>query len=178
MYSKIIFNILFLFLAVLFQIFFVNNLPYGLSKLNLILIILIFILSLANFEYAFWWALGVGFLLDVYSFHLFGTYLLAIIFSIIVANFLLINFFTNRSLYSFLMLSFLFLLIYELSLQFIFYFINIFSHQYIFRILKADFWLNLFQAEVYNLFLVIIVFYAINFITQKLKPVFLVKNKQ
>ncbi len=178
MYSKIGLNILFLFIVVLFQMAFINNLPWGFSKLNLILITLIFILGLIDFKFALWWSLGAGFLLDIYSFELFGIYLVVIILTIVITNFLLINFFTNRSLYSFLILSFLALLIYEIFLQLAFYITNVFSHQYYFRIFELDFWVNVLQAEIYNLFLVIIVFYATNFITQKLKPVFLIKNQQ
>jgi len=101
MYSKIILNIILILSIVIIQLSFISGLPAQLNNLNLILVILIFILGLINLDLAVWWVIGAGILLDMFYFMPFDLYLVCLSLTIIITNFLLTNFFTDRSLYSF-----------------------------------------------------------------------------
>ncbi len=120
-YIKIFFNALFIIILVVFQISFIDGLPTYFNNLNLPLVTLIFILVLGGLNPAFWWSLGIGFMFDIFSFMPFGLFTICYFLTIILTHFLLINFFTNRSLYSFLTLTFFATVSYE-------FFILIFRH--------------------------------------------------
>ncbi|MBU0880222.1 hypothetical protein KKB33_01720, partial [Patescibacteria group bacterium] len=117
MFKKIIYNIVLIISLVIFQISFINSLPAGLDNLNLILVVLIFILSLVNLDYALAWTIGLGWLLSIFLFVPFGMHLISLFLTIVFSNLLLANFFTNRSLYSFLALTGLATIIYEFFLN-------------------------------------------------------------
>ncbi|MBU0647408.1 hypothetical protein KJ809_03245, partial [Patescibacteria group bacterium] len=127
MFKKIIYNIVLIISLVIFQISFINSLPAGLDNLNLILVVLIFILSLVNLDYALAWTIGLGWLLSIFLFVPFGMHLISLFLTIVFSNLLLANFFTNRSLYSFLALTGLATIIYE-------FFLN--SFNYLFNLAK------------------------------------------
>lgn len=177
MYLKFLLNsILIIFLA-LFQISFISGLPLWFNNLNFILVVIIFILVLINFKISFWWFVGVGFLLDIYSFFPFGFYLICLLATLLFVNFLLNNFFTNRSMYSFLALTFFSTIFYVFSLNLMKFFLQIFTYQANFSVFIREFWVNAVFQILLNLILVVILFNLINFVSHKLKPVFLVRNK-
>ncbi len=78
------------------QISFFEVLPRPFSELRIFIISLVFILILSDLETALWWAIGLGFFLDLYSFTFFGGNTLVLIASVILANLLLVKYFTNR----------------------------------------------------------------------------------
>ncbi len=177
MYTKVIANILLIIITTAIQISFISGLPVFLNNFSLVLVILVFILALGNLKLSLWWAIGIGFLLDIFSFLPFGVLLISLSLAMIIVNFLLTNFFTDRSLYSFFALITLFTLFYEFILNIINYFIMSFDSEVILFIINKNFWSNLFSQVVLNLIAVLIIFYGINFISNKLKPAFLVKRK-
>lgn len=177
MFGKILIN-LFLILAIFsFQTAFISSLPAWLSGFNFIIIAIVFILIIGNLETALWWSIGCGALLDFFSFSNFSIHIISLILSVISAYFLLKYFFTNRSLYSFLALSGLALLFYDLLL-FLLNFLSLF-----FKSADVSIAVNFNSIKneviylIINLFLVVILFYLINFITNKFKPVFLYRKK-
>lgn len=175
MTTKVISNILFIISLGILQISFINGLAGLAGKLNLVLVVLIFILGFASFNYAVWWSVGIGFMLEVFSFLPFGAYLVSLSLTIIIANWLLNYFFTNRSLYSFLALVALATVIYELiinSLAWIFIEMNKYA-----PIAGSNFWIAILQQIGLNLLLAFFIFYIIHFLGRNLKPVFLIKNK-
>lgn len=176
MYFKIIINIFLIFALSIFQFSFISGLPAGLSNFNLILVVLIFILSLSGIEPVLWRALGAGLVLDIFSFLPFGVFLFSLSLSFLAANFLLINFFTNRSLYSFLALTAITSIFFDFIFNLINYFFQYIYTDKIFFLFNLGFWKSLAYTEVFNLIAVIIIFYAINFLNKKLKPVFLFKK--
>ena len=176
MYYKIFFNILLILLISVFQISFINNLPSFFSQINLFFIVLIFVLSLTNFEYTVWWTVGFGFMLDVFSFNYFGVYLLSYFFTIIFINYLYKNYLTDRSLYSFSILIVVFLVFYELVSKIFFYILYSINNQDIFFLTSKIFWMNIFSSLVINLFAMSILFYVVSLLSEKLKPVFLIKK--
>lgn len=184
MYGKIVLNLFLVFSVVLLQLGFISGLPLYLNSLNLILIILVFILEIKNFKLSYAWALTAGVLMDLYYFNVPGSYFFSLLVSVFVMNFLLENFFTNRSLYSFLALTFFGQLvfrfswfIYNFSLSFIlkdnFDYIFNFSH-----LGRFVFFKNELISLALNCLAVIVGFYIMSFVGSNFKPVFLVKRKK
>ena len=177
MYSKIIINALSIIGLVVVQVSFINALPALFNNLNLVLVVLILILWLGNFNLTLWWSISAGTLLDIYSFMPFGIYLISLLATILLANFLLSNFFTNRSLYSFLALTLFAFIWYEFLLYFIGYLAAFLSREEFILNLNLNFWLNELSQLIINLLLVLVIFYVSNFAGSRLKPVFLFKYK-
>lgn len=175
MYSKIIIHILLIAILSAAQISFISRMPAGLNHLNLILIVLVFILGLISFESSMIWAVGTGALLDIFSFFPFGVHLFCLFAAMVIINILLVNFFTDRSLYSFLALAGIATIIYEIFLRLINYLMQIFSSSFIAPggviFLKA-----LIYQLAYNIICAFIIFYAAHYINKNLRPVFLLKK--
>lgn len=176
MYYKVLLNIFLVIFLAIIQFSFIPGLPAGLENLNLVLVFLIFSLSLYNLEIALWQAAGIGVILDFFSFLPFGIFSASFVFSCAAANFLLVSFFTNRSLYSFLALTVSASLFYAFIFNLINYFFQFVFSEKVFFIFNYDFWQVLFYQIIFNLIAVIIIFYAINFLSKKLKPAFLTKK--
>ncbi|MEA3464194.1 MAG: hypothetical protein U9R14_03945 [Patescibacteria group bacterium] len=176
MYSKIFLNIILILSLVIIQLSFIAGLPAGLNYLNLILVILIFILGLVNLNFAAWWTVGIGLLLDIFSFAPFGIYLFCLCLTIIIADFALTVFFTNRSLYSFLALVGLTTAVYEILLTAIGYLVWLISREGAGLILNQSFWLSKLSQMTLNLIAALIIFYFISFVSKRLRPVFLARH--
>lgn len=177
MYFKAALNAILILGLASIQFSFISGLPAWFNSLNIILIALIFVLSLYGIDTAFWWAIGAGFFMDIFSFSPYGIYLAGLCLATIAAYFLLNNFFTNRSLYSFLALTFMTTILYELVLNFLDFLIKSFFADNVYFFMKKAFWLGLVSQIALNLIFVIIIFYFINLTSNKLKPAFLVKKK-
>lgn len=113
-YLKIFAYLVSIIVIALVQISFISALPGWLDGFNVILLLLLFMIGLQNFEIALWWAFGLGLVLDFFSFSFFGAYTLSLLIVVVLIQFLLKNFITNRSLYSFLTACFFALFFYEL----------------------------------------------------------------
>jgi hypothetical protein len=93
--------------------------------------------------------------------------------TILAANFFIVKFFTNRSLYSFFALTFLTTIFYNIILNLINYLASYKSATFSFN---KIFLVSLGGQIILNLFSALIIFYIVNFISNKWKPVFLVKR--
>jgi len=176
MAAKIIANIFFLTILAAAQVSFISGLPSPFNKLNLLLVVLIFILGFAGFKLAAWWSLAAAFILEVFLFLPFGVYLVSLTLTIVAANFLLEYFFTNRSLYSFLALVALATVIYELIINFLsLIFLEIDRRLFL---LEPNFWLSLLEQIGFNLLLTLVFYYLVHFFGRNLKPVFLTRLKK
>jgi len=174
MIAKIITNIILIISLGVVQISLVSGLPGMANNLNLALVVLIFILGFSSFDFAAWWTVGLGFLLEIFSFLPFGIYLFSLSFTIVIANWLLNYSFTNRSLYSFLALTGLATVIYELIINFfVLIFIEINSSA---SMAASNFWFSILEQIGLNLLLTFIIYYIIYFLGKNLKPVFLIKS--
>lgn len=178
MYAKLIINVVLAAIAIIIQIGLISALPGLFKEINILLILLVFILSLGGFRLAFWWALGAGIVINIYYFIPFGIVIISIMVAIIVTNFLLTNFFTNRSLYSFLFLTLIALVTYKIILFIITWLYLLIRPSELGFIVGRNYLLNEFMAIAINLGIVVIVFYFINMVTKSLKPVFLFKRSQ
>jgi len=174
--KRIIANIFFAAALVMIQLSFVNGLPFFLSSLNVVLTAAIFVLVLAGLETALWWPAAAGVLLDAFSFSPFGLHTASLAITIILASLLLDNFFTNRSLYSFLALSAASLLVYELAVNFFGFLAHYFGADRFPLVYNRLFWEVKLWQSLSNLIFVAVVFYIFNFVSDKLKPVFLARK--
>ncbi len=176
MYLKIFFNVILILVVAILQISFVVNLPIFLSYLILPILVFIFLLVFFNLEMTLFWGIGFGIIFDIFYFSIFGLYLFVYFLTILVINFLLKNFFTNRSLYSMLALT-----IFAVLANFIFSLIFIFLSGFILQTQVMHFNLiflyPLFKQLLVNIPAMILLFYLINYLSQGFKPVFLRHNK-
>jgi hypothetical protein len=171
---KIITNILFIIGLGLFQASFVSGLPGWLGSFNFALVILIFILGFGSFQLAVWWSVGIGFILEIFSFLPFGTELITLCLTIVITSFLLDYFFTNRSLYSFLALVALATMIYELIINSIFL-IFVEPNKYFF-VASLNFWASTIERIGLSLIFTFFIYYLMHILGRNLRPVFLLKN--
>ncbi|MFA6306324.1 MAG: hypothetical protein WCV70_00705 [Patescibacteria group bacterium] len=170
---KIITNIILIISLGIVQISLISGLPGLAGSLNLALVVLIFILGFSGFNFTAWWAVGLGFLFEVFSFLPFGAYLISLSLTVVIANWLLNYSLTNRSLYSFLALAALATVIYELAINsFVLIFAEASSSA---LVTQSNFWLSLLEKIGLNLLFTFIIYYIIYFLGRSLSPVFLVR---
>jgi cell shape-determining protein MreD len=174
-YFRILFFIGFILLIVFLQLALINSAPYAFSRINLILLALILSLFFWDLKTVILLALGLGLLTDIFSFQLFGFYTITLFAVVFLADSLLANWFTNRSTYSFLALTFFTTLFYNFVLYTFFYLSNFLSAGSFF-LGQANFWLGLGLELVWNLGIIFLFFWIMNLTTNKLKPVFLDKR--
>jgi rod shape-determining protein MreD len=178
LYLKIFFNFLLVLALAAIQIGFVSSLPGWLSKANLIIIFIIFVLELSDLRSAVIIAFSCGLILDVYSFSPFGSYSFGLLVVVLLTNFLLNSFFTDRSLYSFLVLTFFAFFCFELTFYFFDFIVNFINRNDYSYLFNSKFFIKKIEELFVNLSVVFIGFYILGFATNKLNPVFLVKRKK
>jgi hypothetical protein len=177
MYFRLILKSILVIALVIAQIAFVSALPAWLRELNLLLIFLVFSLEWSGGYRTIWWFLFIGLFFDLYFPLRFGFFLVFWPLIFLFASFLSANFFTNRSLYSFLSLTFFSTLFYYLVYNGWFYLAGFFSEERAaLFLLTKNFWLRLADGLVLNLLAVILLFYIVNILSDRLKPVFIIKE--
>lgn len=163
--SKIFFFIalpLFLFLL---QVGFISALPYPLNSLNLVLSVIIFFTVLINYQTALWLAFISGVFLDLFSPLFWGAVTGAFLLTVILTNLVFNYIFTNRSIYSLMVLALFGTFINAFVISF---FIFYAADYYQLAWFKIFLWQPLF-----NLIFLVVLFQAVNFTTKKFKSVFL-----
>jgi hypothetical protein len=177
MYFRLLLKLIIIVALTIIQIGFVSGLPPWASQLNLIIIFLVFYLEFSKDGKMIWWLVLVGFFFDIYLPFFFGFFMILWPLVYLFAAFLSANFFTNRSLYSFLGLTFFTAVFYSLVFNLLFYFQALFSENKTpLFILSKNFWLSTGEAALVNLLAVIILFYLVNLASDRLKPVFIIKK--
>lgn len=167
MYRYLFINLLTAVLVAFLDAAFIGSLPFGLHRLHLLPLALIFVLLLSNIRLAAWWALSGGLVLELFSFRWFGSYLIIIFIILIVIQVLLEKVVTNRSIYSIIIISTIIIFIWDLAFLLIDYFANV----------AISGWLNNIRVICFSLIVNIIIasitFYIINAVSRRFKPVFL-----
>jgi hypothetical protein len=177
MYLKFFLKFIFFTALAIVQIGFVSGLPVWARELNLVIIAMVFFLEFGAGRGVFWWLMLVGFLFDLYHPLFFGFFTVFWPIVFLLAEFLSANFFTNRSLYSFLGLFFFTNLFYYFFLNLALYFVNFFSGgRAEFFLLAKDFWLKLGTGTALNLLAAVILFNFVSLANDKLKPVFIIRK--
>ena len=163
---------IFLTLILAFQISFLANFKI-LANFNLVLVILVLFVFLTDFKKSLAVSLWSGLIFDLYSPLPFGIFIFSFAVASIVLEFLLQNFFTNRSFYSLIFLGFFGAVVYHL--------VFLITNGLIYLIGNSEFlptvshWYLFFGQIITTIFLLAICYLLIDKISKRFKPMFLVK---
>lgn len=167
-------NLYYILLAcalIFLQLAVVGNLNFFGGRVNLTLVVLIILINLAEFNWVVTFTVVIGLLLDVYSGLPFGILTLSLFISGVTLKILFLNFFTNFSFYSLLLLGFIAVILYNAVFIFIIgmiYFIGWSDYlpglDYLYKVL----W-QILTTEL----IMIAAYYFINSLSRKFKPVFI-----
>ncbi len=169
MYFRNIGHILLIVLISILDITLVSELPWGLARISLLPVMLVFVFLLGNLRLAAWWVLIGGFMLELFNFGMYGFYYIGLLCSLVVINILFERVMTNRSLYSISVVTASSLLTYDLVL--------LAKHTLENNHLVS---LRMFVTEEltsvgFGVIIALIFFYILNIVTRRLRPVFLEK---
>ncbi|MDD4902082.1 MAG: hypothetical protein PHE24_03015 [Patescibacteria group bacterium] len=177
MYLRLFFKLVLVIALVILQIAFISALPLWLRGLDLVIIFLVFSLEWSGGYKTIWWFFLIGLFFDLYFPLWFGFFIFLWPAIFLFTSFLAKNFFTNRSLYSFFGLTFFATIFYYFVFNLVFYSAGFFSeNKAAFFPLVKNFWLRLADGLVLNLLAVAVLFYLTNLISDRLKPVFIIKK--
>lgn len=144
------------------------NYPFNLINSSLLLLILIVILGRKN-NYLYF-AFLLGFVFDVFSFNFFSIYIISFFITAISSRYLQLSFFTNRSIYSFIVITAFATVIFNFSYQLIDFIVGIYQGSSGFFLTQSWFWQLLGYKLVLHSIIIIFLFYIINFTTRRLRP--------
>jgi hypothetical protein len=178
MYGKQIIQIFFIFLLTVLQLSFVDNLPGPVSGLNVILIMLIFSLVLDGLDKSMPRAFTAGLFFGLFSFAPFGVHLISLCIFIFIMDLLVVHFFTNRSVYSFLMLALISTILYGMLFGSISLIFALFAGKALPTIAGMIDLHFLLDQLLCNVAAVLIIFYLMNYFSNKLRPAFLLGGKE
>ncbi|MCX6794383.1 MAG: hypothetical protein NTY31_00055 [Candidatus Falkowbacteria bacterium] len=156
------------------QFSFVLALPSVFNQINLTVIVLVFTLFFFGLRPALYAAIILGGWLDLYSFNFFGLYLLLFCLTVILVNWILKAWLTNRSLYSFLLLMLIATLTFGLASGFLFYFSGASSGG--FFLWSGAFWSKLFYQAVWSELAGLLLFSLTGATARRFQPFFLEKR--
>lgn len=177
MYLRLFFKLILISSLAVIQIGFISGLPAWARELNLIIIFFIFSLEFGRDKKMIWWLMFIGFIFDIYMPIFFGFFIIFWPLIFLFARFLSVSFFTNRSLYSFLGLAFFTTILYYFLFNIFYYLAGFFSENRAeFFIFSKNFWIHLGAGVGVNLLAVTITFYLANLISDRLKPVFIIRK--
>lgn len=175
MAAKILLNLLAVLILGIIQVSFLTTWPPPINALNLILSLVIFLGVIVDYRRSLVLAFAGGLFLDLFSFNTFGLVTLAMILVAITVNFLFNEIFTNRSLYSLLILGSTGILIYNILITVG----NFFAHFFGFGLAVSLDWIY-FSGLAWQLFLNVliltIIFFIFHFSTGRLKANFLLSR--
>lgn len=170
-YSETIFFILVASGLAFLQISFISAGPEIIRQLNLVLIFLVFTLFFFGWSAALWLALIIGFWLDLLSFNFFGFYLINLSITILLAHYILRDWLTNRSLYSFLLIIIGATIFYNFLSALVLLFTAFDSQTFFLG--RSSFWLTLLKQSLGSGLAAILLFHLATAVTKKLRPGFL-----
>ena len=145
----------------------VSTLPFGLYRLHLLPLALVFVVLLSNLRVAAWWALLGGLVLELFSFRFFGMYLMLSWISLGVIALLFEKVMTNRSLYSVALVSALVTFVYDILFLVADYVNGVVLQSF------ANLLLSLMWSLIINVVAAIIIFNISHIVSRRLRPVFL-----
>lgn len=147
-------------LVVLIQVSFFNSLPGLWGRINIALFLVIWFFIFNNFNKSLVFALMMGIVFDIFSFYPFGVYSISFLVTLTLANFIWSSFFTNRSIYSFLSITVVFSVFYNLFLYFLLFLFE--SNSIGLLWFNRFFWFNFLLELVWLNIGIILSFYFLN----------------
>lgn len=172
--GQVIILLLILSALALVQFSLISALPNPFRQFNLVLIVLTFILFFVDFRVSIISALIAGFWLDVLSFYFFGFYLAILFACLCLAQWILKNWLTNRSLYSLMALMVGVTIFYNIIAASALY---LFSADYnTFFFVQSSFWLTLLYQSLWSFLSALVLFNLAALLSRRIKPFFLEKK--
>lgn len=167
-------NFIFAFIVVLVQVSFLTTWPVPISSLNIVLCLAFFLTVIFSYKKGLTFATYTGLILELYSALPFGTTILSLLISVMVVNILYNNFFTNRSLYSLVILGFLGTIVHNLFslLLSTLFLLSGFKLSFVFY----DFKMIYFWEPMMNVLILTIIFFTYYFSSGRLKNYFILPS--
>lgn len=169
-YKFVIYFIL-IALVLIFQITFLGNFNLFFKNFNLMLAILVLLIGLTDFKTVLVYLVWFAVLMDIYSSLPFGIFLMTFFLVAIILEILFLNFFTNRSFYSLIIMGIIAVIIYNI------FFLLISGFSYLIgasEFFMADrLWLNMLYQLMNIIIILSFAFWLINKISRRFKPTFL-----
>lgn len=159
-YFKILGFIFLALLLFLIQFSLINSWSGFWARFDLILFFIIWLFIFRDFKTSILFSFIIGIIIDIFSFYPFGFYTFSFLLTLVVANFVWQNFFTNRSIYSFLAVSLFITIFYNLFLYFLIYLAD--KNSLGISWFGGSFWLNLLLQIIWMFLGVIISFYFLS----------------
>ncbi|OGY46513.1 MAG: rod shape-determining protein MreD [Candidatus Buchananbacteria bacterium RIFCSPLOWO2_01_FULL_46_12] len=175
MILRIFLNLLAIFFLALIQISFLPTWPLPVRLLNLVLSVVIFLVVIVDYKKGLILAFGGGLFLDLFSFASFGLKTLTLIATAVAVNLLFNNFFTNRSIYSLVILAGFgsgFYTILNLAGNFLLRFFDLGSAVHF----DAVYWSNFSWQLFFNVLIIAVIFFIFHFSTGRLKANFILRH--
>lgn len=176
-YFKIIGQVILSYFLIVLQFTFISSISFPFNLINLPLLLLILIVILGKKNNYLYFAFLIGFVFAVFSFDFFPLYIIIFLLTAITSRYLQLSFFTNRSIYSFIVITAFATVIFNFSYQLIDYIINTYQNSSNFFLTQSWFWQALGYKLVLHSIIIILLFYIINFTTRRLRPYLLEGNK-
>ena len=140
------------------------------NSINFLLVVLVLLVSLVDFPVIVWFSFGGGLILDIYSNLPFGSFMLTLLATAVALEILFYNFFTNKSLYSLLILGFIGAVIYNLlivSISSLVYFIGWSNF-----LIGFDYFWNFLRQIAANSIILFASFYLLDYLSKRFKLIF------
>jgi len=170
---KLLFTVV---LIITLQIFVVNFLPYPFNYINIIFLSMLWLVIIASDTRVFWLGLLILYICDLFTSSPFGINSSAMLISLVIAGWFLLNIFTNRSLYMVFLSSATGLILYRILFFGFMGIYNFLTHQPLFpgaEILSDVMWEVLLSSSV----LLVFYFVSSKFI-KKLDPNYISMTKE
>src|SRR3989338_8390036 len=165
-------------IAVIAQLSLLPALPAPFWTLNILVVYGVLALFLNGGPLALWYALAFGFVLDIYSPYPFGVYIVSLGAALALARLCLGGFFSNKSLYSLILLVLLATFFFAGALALIIRLAYGFTGNLLYyQAWGAAYWKNILYGAVGNVVLSVISFYVTNYFSNIFQPFFIRRNK-
>ncbi|NCN07310.1 hypothetical protein GW933_01310 [Candidatus Falkowbacteria bacterium] len=170
MWYKILISTIIIALVAIFQITLLGSFGDYLSSFNLLLAVLVLLLFLIDFKWIMYFTITAGLILDIYSSLPFGIFMVSMFLAITVSNFLLLNFFTNRSFYAVASVGLMAILSFNCV------FLGVSGLTYVLGVsdfyIDKNYWLRLLFQIINILIILVGLFFIINLSSRRFKPNF------
>ena len=171
MWYKSLLYLVFILIVSLFQITLFKGYGLFLKDLNLIIVILVVLINLMEFKHVLWFVIISGLVMDIFSGLPFGVFLTVELLVAIALETLFLNFFTNRSFYSLLIMGIMGIIFYNILFIATTGFLYLAGLSNFF--ISLNYWQSFLRQLLGAIIILIISFYLINSLSRRFKPIFL-----
>jgi cell shape-determining protein MreD len=125
------------------------------------------------------WALAAGILLDMHSFYFYGLNTISLFTALIIANLALTKFFTNRSVYSYILLTIISLALFDFIKMGLVFLLNFFTKNIFYQeVFSLNYLASLGYKLLFGTVIIFGSFYFMNYYSRKMKSFFLMPKNE